>query len=589
MRVDSAEINEILEIESDEYSSFEFLLPKMPDMKKLAKEYTALDKPFDRLRIKHRLFTKEYDRNGTLLSLEPFFIDVRFVYPPKGSKLIEQYKTSKGSTVQIYLLPDEISYMYYLKIPEMHATFTQIEEFERDVQTYQKEGETSSPIVYRWYRDFGILEYLLYDEQLLEVNVNPPAYKTSIRIVHAKYDECISNIYPSDEFLNYLSMRLKTSTGRPFNKAQPQLDGEIKIGKQRARVAAIMDPFSVYGTAYSIRKHREDPWTLPLFLKNETVNDIFAGFMSLLISHGRSFLVAGPRGSGKTSVLGALLLELLPKYRLITIEDTQELPVDSYKKMGYDIVPLKVRSALSAEGFELPFDTGLRTSLRLGDSCLILGEIRSKEAKVLYEAMRVGAMSNVVAGTIHGDSPYGVYDRVVNDLGVPPGSFKVTDVIIIANQIKLPGGQKRVRRILRVTEVLKDWKDEPVFQDLLVWNAQTDKLEPTKELLEGKSVVLNQIMSVSKGYKTYDDILKEIRLRAWTKNLQIQLAKRDSHLEGKFVMPINILFTKHFAKILPLESEKQMKTFMTSLKKDMERLFFQREVDPKQFIKKNDS
>ena len=61
---------------------------------------------------------------------------------------------------------------------------------------------------------------------------------------------------------------------------------------------------------------------------------------------------------------------------------------------------------------------GEKASLRLGDSCLIVGEVRSVEAKALYEAMRVGALANVVAGTIHGASPYGVFDRVVNDLNV---------------------------------------------------------------------------------------------------------------------------------------------------------------------------
>lgn len=141
--------------------------------------------------------------------------------------------------------------------------------------------------------------------------------------------------------------------------------------------------------------------------------------MNLIISHGRTFLTVGPRGSGKTSLLGSLILEILQRYRIITIEDTQELPVEDYKKLGYDILPLKVRSALADSGMEMPFDKGLRTSLRLGDSALVVGEVRSVEAKVLYEAMRVGAMSNVVAGTIHADSPYGVYDRVVNDLGVP--------------------------------------------------------------------------------------------------------------------------------------------------------------------------
>jgi archaeal flagellar protein FlaI len=43
--------------------------------------------------------------------------------------------------------------------------------------------------------------------------------------------------------------------------------------------------------------------------------------------------------------------------------------------------------------------------------------------------MRVGAAGNVVIGTIHADSAYSVWDRVVNDLGVPTTSFKATDLL----------------------------------------------------------------------------------------------------------------------------------------------------------------
>jgi len=116
------------------------------------------------------------------------------------------------------------------------------------------------------------------------------------------------------------------------------------------------------------------------------------------------------------------------------------LPVSAMRKLDYDILSMKVRSALGGESSEVSAEEGIRASLRLGDSSLIVGEIRSGEAKALYEAMRVGALANVVAGTIHGASPYGVFDRVVNDLNVPATSFKATDLIVVANPIKMCSG-----------------------------------------------------------------------------------------------------------------------------------------------------
>ena len=79
--------------------------------------------------------------------------------------------------------------------------------------------------------------------------------------------------------------------------------------------------------------------------------------------------------------------------------------------------------------------------------------------------MRVGALANVVAGTIHGDSPHGVYDRLVNDLGVPKTSFKATDLIIIANPVKSSDGLSRKRRVTRITEVRKFWEEDPLMEE----------------------------------------------------------------------------------------------------------------------------
>ena len=281
---------------------------------------------------------------------------------------------------------------------------------------------------------------------------------------------------------------------------------------------------------------------------------MFAGFMNLIISHGRSFLTAGPRGSGKTSLLGSLILEILQKYRILTIEDTQELPIFEYKELGYDILPFKVRSALIEEGMEMPFEKGLRTSLRLGDSALIIGEVRSVEAKVLYEAMRVGAMSNVVAGTIHADNPYGVYDRVVNDLGVPKGAFKATDIIIIQSLIKDPSALGRKRRVIQVTEVLKDWEEKPEFTDLFKYNPKTDQLEPTEDLLNGNSITIKNILERTQGYRDYNDVIRDVMLRAWAKALHVKLAgDKKELLEASFNSKENNLFMKLLQKYTPLQ------------------------------------
>ena len=536
--------------------------------------HSVKEKDFEVLRLKSRLVTKEYSPQRELLSVLPFFIDVSFSGIPSNYICVKQYSLKSGSKVSIFREPNGVGFIYSIKVPETSMTFKEIKETYHAFAEFQETGKTTNEHIKKWYLSYGILNHILEDENVLEVNINPPGFITPMRIIHAEYMECSSNVYASEEYLNSIATRLKVSTGRPLNKAQPQLDGEITLDSIRARVAAIVEPFSVFGTGYSIRKHREKPWTLPLFMKKGMIDPWFCGLLSFAITHGRTFLTAGPRGSGKTALLGSLLLEILPKYRILTIEDTQELPINSYKELGYDLLPLKVRSALLKEGMEMPFDMGLRTSLRLGDSCLIIGEIRSTEAKVLYESMRVGAMANVVAGTIHGDSPYGVYDRVVNDLGVPKGSFKVTDLIIVVNQIKSPTGLSRQRRVLKVTEVRKDWENEPKFQDLLVYNPQKDILEPTSYLLDGKSVVINDILTRTRGYRDYNDAIKDISLRGWAKSMHMQIGGEEE-LEAKYVSKLNMIFANLYEETNPVESKEHEEKFKKKYLEELRKLLSQ--------------
>ncbi|MEK6883325.1 MAG: ATPase, T2SS/T4P/T4SS family, partial [Nanoarchaeota archaeon] len=215
-----------------------------------------------------------------------------------------------------------------------------------------------------------------------------------------------------------------------------------------------------------------------------------------------------------------------------------------------NILRMKVRSALLKTSTEVEASEGIRTSLRLGDSSLIVGEVRSSEAQALYEAMRVGALANVVAGTIHGASPYAVFDRVVNDLQVPVTSFKATDLIIVANPIKSPDGLHSKKRVLQLTEVRKHWTKDPEiekgFVDLMKYNVETDELEPTAELINGESEIIKDIASKVKGWAgNWDAIYDNILLRAKIKQEivdQAEKLKLPDLLESKFNVLSNNAF-----------------------------------------------
>jgi flagellar protein FlaI len=399
-----------------------------------------------------------------------------------------------------------------------------------------------STILVRQTIGFGLVEVLLQDKKLQDIFLNAPIPMTNIFVRHQDYDECSTNILPSQADIDSWAAKFRMISGRPLDEANPILDTQLEIGKIRARIAIIQNPLSPDGLAYAIRRHREEPWTLPLYVQNKMLNPFTAGLLSFLIDGGRTLLIAGTRSSGKSSLLGSLMLEIIPKHRIIVIEDSLELPVESLRKLEYDILRMKVRSALLKTTTEVSADDGIRTSLRLGDSCLIIGEVRSIEAKALYEAMRIGALANVVAGTIHGASPYGVFDRVVNDLDVPATSFKATDIIAVCNPIKTADGLHSLRRVVQVSEVRKHWKEDPLlekgFVDLLNYNIEKDELEPSDDLINGDSEVLKSIASSVKGWAgNWDAIYDNILLRAKIKKEIVDVAKKTGYnriLEAQF-------------------------------------------------------
>jgi type IV secretory pathway ATPase VirB11/archaellum biosynthesis ATPase len=425
------------------------------------------------------------------------------------------------------------------------------------IKLTDKELDDLSEILIRYTIGFGLIEVLMNDENIQDVTINSPYGTNPMFLVHGHFGNCVTNIYPTATESESWATKLRLVSG--------------KLPGASTRVAAITNPLNPTGIAFAFRRHRAKPWTLPLFIDNRMLNPLAAGLLSFIIDGTRTILIAGTRSSGKSSFLGSMMIELMRRYRIITVEDTLELPVPAMRRLGYNIQSLKVSSALGLGQAEVSAENGIRATLRLGDSSLIIGEVRSTEAKALFEAMRVGAAANVVAGTIHAASPYGVFDRVVNDIGVPPTSFKATDIIVITNPVRSAGGLKKVRRVLQISEIRKDWtkdpKDEAGFVDLMVYNPETDELEPTPEFINGDSDILKDIAgSVKQWAGKWDAVWENIQLRAECKKKLVEYAKsvnKPSILEAEFVVKANDEFHNISEEVLQETGELDNKKILS--------------------------
>ncbi len=506
---------------------------------------------------------------------------------PKDGEEIDNYTIGEDVEVTVFKLPGSVELLYHVTPPEfklseqkyeildvarkimaehkpkksefvdpqrMREVFFNVgKDLIEELANYRnirlKEDELSqlTGILVRYTVGFGLIEVLLQDEAIQDISINSPPGKTPMFIVHGKYNECTTNIIPTRTEAESWASKLRLISGRPLDEANPILDTELELPGASTRVSAITSPLNPTGLAFSFRRHRDRPWTLTLFIKYKMITPLAAGLISFLIDGTRTMLVSGTRSSGKTSLLGSFLVEIMKKYRIITIEDTLELPTRALRNMEFNIQSLKVAGALAKSSTEVSATQGIRSTLRLGDSALIIGEVRSEEAKALYEAMRVGAAANVVAGTIHGESPYGVFDRVVNDIGVPRTSFKATDVVIIANPIKSADGLHKNRRVTQITEVRKHWEEDPLlehgFVDLMKYNPKKDELEPTDELINGDIEILKNIASNIPDYAgNWKAIWDNILLRAKIKETLVKYAEKekdDEILEAEFSVKSN--------------------------------------------------
>jgi type IV secretory pathway ATPase VirB11/archaellum biosynthesis ATPase len=299
---------------------------------------------------------------------------------------------------------------------------------------------------------------------------------------------------------------------------------ETDLSSYGARATAIGKPLSPDGIAIALRRHSPEPWTLLKLIYNGTISSTAAGLISFLIDGRSTILVVGSRGAGKTSLLGALMLEFPQNQRILTIEDTLELPVARMQDIGYKVQSLSVQSSLGGKA-EMSADEALRISLRLGESAIVMGEVRGQEARTLYEAMRAGTAGSSVLGTFHADSAKSVYQRVVHDMHISPKSFLATDIVIVSGIARPGGSQKEKRRVMQIAEVRKHENEDNMFQDLMLYNESNDALMET-EAFNYRSERIGSI-AASWGL-SLEECIENIRARAQYRQIMVDYAKRHN-------------------------------------------------------------
>ncbi len=373
-------------------------------------------------------------------------------------------------------------------------------------------------IVYRYSVGAGVFEILLTDPHIEDVYLDAPCDSNRVYVTLNGVEgvnshiRCRTNIMVENREVDNLINILKRESGLRFSQTNPVLETDFPDFEARATVIGY--PMSPNGNAIAIRKHSSRPWTLSRLVYNGTIDPRCAGILSFLVENRCTFLICGSRGAGKSSLLSALMFEFPKEQRILTIEDTMELPGEAMRRMGYKVQSILVDDRMGGDQ-QSRSDEALRVSLRMGESAIILGEVRGEEARTLYQSMRAGRAGSSIMGTIHGDSADSVYKRVVSDMDVSPEAFMATDVVITLGTVR---DRKTGRLIRRINEICSTMSEPGQFSEI----------SDTESLLT--SEVMKRVMKVSQMGKK--EIAKDIRARALMRSVLAEAGRTDERFLG---------------------------------------------------------
>lgn len=406
--------------------------------------------------------------------------------------------------------------------------------------------EALSRVVVQYTAGYGIVEHFLRDSRVQDLYIDAPPGAGPVYLTIGGYEEdhlpstCVTNIFMTPWEAEKLLTKMKVVTGKSFSEAHPILEANLE--GLRSRLTVVGPPLSPEGLSFAFRRHSGEPWTLLRLIRAGAITPLAAGFLSFLVEGRVSLMVVGSRGAGKTSLLGALLFEIPRGQRIITIEDTPELPGEHLRREGYKVLTLQVRSSTTPLEGGMTADDALKVALRLGESVLVLGEVRGEEMKTLYEAMSAGVAGSAVMGTLHADSPEGAYRRVVYDRGIPPTSFTSTDAIVVSGLVKPLGTPVILRRLTTVAEVVKEKPGE--FQELFSFNPSRDGALPTKVYSSGSAL----IGRIARGWGiSYQEALRNIEARGEIRKVAVKVAimeDKDHLLSAGWVARYNEWFNE---------------------------------------------
>lgn len=251
----------------------------------------------------------------------------------------------------------------------------------------------------------GILEPLLRADGTTDVLVTAP---DSVWVDDGNGLRRSTIRFADDAAVRRLAQRLALAVGRRLDEAQPWVDGQLTglgIGDLTVRLHAVLPPVAGDGTCLSLRVLRPATQDLDALVGGGSVSTRANTLLREIIDARLAFLVSGGTGTGKTTLLSALLGAVSPDERIVCVEDAPELA-----PRHPHLVRLVARCA-NVEGVgEVTVRDLVRQALRMRPDRIVVGEVRGAEVVDLLAALNTGHDGG--ACTVHANNPAEVPARL---------------------------------------------------------------------------------------------------------------------------------------------------------------------------------
>jgi flagellar protein FlaI len=328
-------------------------------------------------------------------------------------------------------------------------------------------------ILYHAERDlvgFSRIDALMRDPNIEDISCD--GVNRSVYIWHRNYESIETNLqFESDEELDNMVVKLVHMAGKHVSSAFPIVDASLP-GKHRLAVLYRRE-ITPFGTAFTIRKFREDPYSIVDLINIGTFSEEMAAYFWLCLENRASIMVLGGTAAGKTTGLNALACLIKPGSKIITIEETAELNL-SHENWVSLIARQSYGLGGSNVGEVALFDL-VKTSMRHRPDILIVGEVRGQEAYVLFQALATGHGGMC---TMHAENLDSAIKRLTSKpMEISPAYIPLMNIILSIQRVHLikNAEKKAFRRVMSVNEIA-DYED---YRCTFKWQPAKDQYLPS--------------------------------------------------------------------------------------------------------------